>query len=120
MWRRSSHPTTCTTMAMSGAVAQARTRSSCWVTTCSCSSARSTTRAGAGGAGLPPVTQAGRTGDQPGESALVTAWFLQRRFDVVLKRGGYRESGRDDAAEASHRDDRQEHVGDLVLGGARC
>jgi hypothetical protein len=59
-------PTTCTTMATSGAAVQALTRSSCWVMTCSCSSARNTTRTGAGGAGLPPVIQVGRTADQPG------------------------------------------------------
>jgi hypothetical protein len=47
------------------------------------------------------------------------AWFLQRGLDVVLERGRYPGNGRDDPAEASHRDDRQEHVGDLVLGRAR-
>jgi LuxR family maltose regulon positive regulatory protein len=42
--------------------------------------------------------------------ASVIAHFLQRRFDVVFECGGDRGSGRDDPAEASHRNDREEHV----------
>src|SRR6185312_5739357 len=120
----------CTTMAMSGAPGQAHTHSSCWVMTCSCSSARSTTRTVARGAGLHLVTRVVRTADLPGSRRSlqpraphgmpsVIVWFFQRCFDVVFKCGGDRGSGRDDPAEASHRNDRQEHVDDLVVGRTR-
>src|SRR5215831_20569688 len=37
------------------------------------------------------------------------------RLDVVLQGDRHPGSGRDDPAEPGHRDDRQQHVGDLVL-----
>lgn len=49
----------------------------------------------------------------------LTVWFLQGGLDVIVKRGRYLGSGRDDPAEASHRDDRHKHVGDLVFSRAR-
>jgi hypothetical protein len=54
----------------------------------------------------------------PAQSASVIAWFRQCGLDVIFERGRHPRSCRDDPAQASHRDDRQEHVGDLVLGRA--
>src|SRR5215475_13154 len=62
---------------------------------------------------------AGRLTWPAGEPS-VTVWLLQRGRDVVPERGRHIGSGRDDPAEPGHRGDRHQHVGDLVLGRARC
>jgi hypothetical protein len=66
------------------------------------------------------VQQPDRQGQtHPAEQRPSNVWFLQSGLDVVLEPGRYPGSGRDDPAEPGQRDDRQKHVGDLVLGRAR-